>query len=151
LKIGVGKVALVIDDDVDNRFFAEQLMQQLGFTVYGAASGAEALNLSADAPEIALAVVDYQLPDMSGLDLIQKLRRSSPSMFVIMATIHDEADLIDAAFDIGVNIFIVKPNGFVDLYHALKAPNSDILERDYPLLIDNRGARQYRKYVVRSG
>src|ERR1700674_3280611 len=93
------KHVLIIDDDIDNRFFTEQLLQQIGFSVYGAANGTEALDMINDIPEYSIAFVDYQLPDINGIDLIPLLRNSCPTMFMIMATVRDDPELIDAAFE----------------------------------------------------
>jgi hypothetical protein len=60
-----------------------------------------------------------------------------------MATMHDDRALIDQAFQSGVDVFLVKPHGFMELYQRLLAvdSNTDLLRR---LVIDQFGPRPYR-------
>jgi len=59
--------ALVIDDEPANRDFLERLLQTASFKVSGAATGAEGLRIAKTFPSLALALVDQELPDASGL------------------------------------------------------------------------------------
>ena len=140
-----GRHALVIDDEADNRDLAERLLERVDFKVYGAANGSEALTVLGEAPVISIALVDYNLPDMNGIELMKILRTISPTMLLIMFTINDEPALIQKAFAAGANMFIVKPCGFMELYRALKDPHSKILECPDLQLIDVHGLHQYKR------
>ena len=59
--------ALVLDDEPANRDFLERLLQTASFKVMGAATGAEGLRMARSCPLLALALVDQQLPDATGL------------------------------------------------------------------------------------
>jgi len=139
-----GRHALGIDDEADNRDLAERLLERVDFKVYVAANGSQALTVLGDAPVISIALVDHNLPDMNGLELIKILRSTSLKMTLIMFTVNDEPALIESAFAAGANMFIVKPYGFMELYRALKDPNSKILECSDCQVIDVHGIRQYR-------
>lgn len=143
-----GRHALVIDDEADNRDLAERLLERVEFKVYSASSGSQALIVLGDAPVISIALVDYNLPDMNGLELIKILRMISPKMTLIMFTVNDEPALIESAFIAGANIYIVKPYGLMELYRALKDPNSKILECADCQVIDMHGVRLYRTSEV---
>jgi CheY-like chemotaxis protein len=135
--------ALVIDDEPSNRDFLERLLQTASFKVLGASSGAEALKAARSVPELALALVDQQLPDSTGLEIIARLRAENPETLLIMATMHDDRTLIDEAFVKGADVFLVKPHGFMELYRRLKGVDSNIglLRR---LVIDQYGPRPYK-------
>ena len=135
--------ALVIDDEPANRDFLERLLQTAAFKVVGASSGEDGLKAAKALPELALALVDQQLPDALGLDVISKLRADHPEALLVMATMHDDRPLIDRAFTAGVDVFLVKPHGFMELYRRLKEADANIalLRR---LIIDQYGPRPYR-------
>lgn len=135
--------AVVIDDEPANCDFLVRLLQQADFKVTGAGTGEEALRVARAVPELALALVDMELPDSSGLDLIRTLRAENPDALLIMATMHDDRSLMADAFKAGCDVFLVKPHGFMELYRRLKEvdSNTSCLRR---LIIDQYGPRAYR-------
>lgn len=135
--------ALVLDDEPANRDFLERLLQTANFKVMGAATGAEGLRIARACPALALALVDQQLPDATGLEVIAQLRAENPEALLVMATMHDDRALIDQAFQTGVDVFLVKPHGFMELYQRLQAvdSNTELLRQ---LVIDQFGPRPYR-------
>jgi len=48
------------------------------------------------------------------------LRAEYPDSLLVMATMHDDRTLIDQAFVAGVDVFLVKPHGFMELYRRLQ-------------------------------
>lgn len=139
----VNRVALVVDDAPANRDFLERLLGGAKFKVIGAGSGQKALEAIAGVQEITLAVVDMKLPDMTGLQLISQLRRRFPDACLVIATMLDDRDMMEEAFREGCHIFLVKPHGFMELFHRLT--NDDICAiRDGPrLVIDQYGPRVF--------
>ncbi len=138
--------ALVVDDEPANRDFVERLLQTASFKVVGASTGAEALKAAKAVPCLALALVDQQLPDATGLEIVAKLRSDNPEAILVMATMHDDRAIIDQAFAAGADVFLVKPHGFMELYRRLKEVDSNAasLRR---LIIDNYGPRPYRGQI----
>ncbi len=139
--------ALVVDDEFNNRDFAERLLHKAGLQVSSAGSGLEAITLAKQMPALSLALIDFELPDMNGIDLVASLRRVMPHVTLVMATMHDDSERIDAAFDAGVKVFLVKPNGFIELYRALLQGESAILSDSKRYIIDQYGSRLYRGKV----
>jgi DNA-binding response OmpR family regulator len=135
--------ALVIDDEPANRDFLVRLLQTANFKVVGADCGAEGLKAAKSIPALALALVDQELPDSSGLDVIQRLRADNPETLLVMATMHDDRPLIEEAFARGIDVFLVKPHGFMELYRRLQEvdSNTSLLRR---LIIDQYGPRPYK-------
>lgn len=135
--------AIVIDDEPANRDFLERLMGLAGYTVTGAGSAEEALRKIAAMPYLALALVDQELPDVRGVDLIHTLRTGHAGALLVMATMHDGRDLIEEAFAAGVDVYLVKPHGFMELFKRLKESASDVggLRR---LIIDQYGPRPFK-------
>jgi DNA-binding response OmpR family regulator len=137
--------ALVIDDTDANRQFFERLLAQASFQVIGAARGHDALKVAQEQP-IALAIVDIEIPDMSGLELLSRLHKLCPEACMIVATMHDEQSLMASAFTRGADVFLVKPHGFVDLFRRLQTQGAQGLHDSRPLVIDQYGVRGFSAY-----
>ncbi len=104
---------LVVDDNPHMRSLVAAVLQAFGVTqIYEAADGQDALDrLRTTACD--LAVVDWVMPGMSGLDLTKAIRNSptSPNPFIpiIMLTGHTSLDHVEAARDAGATEFLAKP------------------------------------------
>lgn len=87
------KTILVIDDEEDFHIILRRTLEPAGFKVLSAMSSEEALRmLDAKIPDAAL--VDWNLPGMSGLDLCTHIRRDSrfAGMLLVMVTVRDTPD-----------------------------------------------------------
>jgi two-component system response regulator AtoC len=104
---GVARI-LVVDDDRLIRASLGQALRESGYAIDQAGSVAEALALLAqDMPDLVL--LDYMLPDGSGVDVLRQIRRLSPNTPVLMitanASIHGAVEVIkEGAFD-----YVAKP------------------------------------------
>lgn len=135
--------ALIIEDTTANRDFFDRLMQQAGFVTYSAARGDEALEIAKHLNSLDLAIIDMQMPDISGLDLTYILRERFPEACLIVATMHDERSLMESAFNKGCNVFMVKPHGFIDLFKYLSGKGVHALLDESPMTIDQHGFRPF--------
>jgi two-component system OmpR family response regulator len=79
----VKRAILVVDDEPAIRFVYQEYLGMLGYPVQAAADGASALRIAEGEPP-ALALVDLNLPDMGGADVIRGLRRMNPSLPVVV-------------------------------------------------------------------
>jgi DNA-binding response OmpR family regulator len=140
--------ALVVDDEPANRDFVERLLQTAGYNVVGASTGAAALQAAKTMTGLTIALVDQELPDSTGLEIITKLRTDHPAALLVMATMHDDRPLIDQAFVAGIDVFLVKPHGFMELYRRLNEAQADTA-RLRRLVIDQYGPRPYKPFDPR--
>lgn len=143
MQVEIGQ-ALVIDDELANREFAAKLLERAGFVVTRAVSGPDAINLAQNMENLTLVVVDMEMPQMNGLDVVRHMRQHYPDIMLIMATVYDDAVLIERAFKAGVDIFMVKPNGFIELYKHLSANRADEQFFQQHWIADAAGLRPYR-------
>jgi CheY-like chemotaxis protein len=74
---------LVVDDDEDVLEVAAAMIEDLGFSVLRATSGAAALDLFAANPDIALLVTDIVMPGMDGWELARAAKRRNPDLKVL--------------------------------------------------------------------
>jgi len=135
------RIALVVDDTPANRDFVERLMVQADFEVRGASSFAEAIQQVEGLEQLALALVDIQLPDSNGLQLTQELRRKYPDAYLVVATMYDQRSLVEQVFTIGGNVYLVKPHGFMELFKRLTTSDMETLRNEGNLIIDQYGPR----------
>jgi len=72
-----------------------------------AGSGREALQrLEAQEPDAV--VLDISLPDMSGIDVLRRIRRSRPQLAIVVLTLFDEAQYSESAAKMGASGFLSK-------------------------------------------
>jgi response regulator of citrate/malate metabolism len=106
---------LVVDDDFMVASIHARFVERTpGFAVAGTArSGAEALRLHAElSPDLLL--LDVHLPDMNGLDVLQRLRADGNAVGVVMVTAERDAEAVRAALHGGALQYLVKPFEYVD-------------------------------------
>ena len=101
------RVLIAEDDDMLRGALAEMLSGQ-GFQVVGqAATGEEALAV-ARMLESDVALVDYRMPGMNGIDLTALLKEELPLIQVVMLTAYDDQSLNLDAVRSGVHSYLVK-------------------------------------------
>ena len=105
---------LVIDDDLVWLDLARFHLESNGYEVIGADNGAQGLKLVADRkPEVAL--TDLRLPDISGIDLVSKMKEASPGTEVIMITAYSTVNEAIEATKAGAFYFSEKAAEFEEL------------------------------------
>ncbi|KAA0092354.1 response regulator [Mycolicibacterium sp. P1-18] len=113
---------LVVDDDFMVAEIHRKFVDRVdGFTTVGAArTGAEALELAA-ALHPDLILLDVYLPDMTGLEVLKRLRSAGDPVGVIMITAARELDTVSGALDGGAADYLIKPFEFPQLQAKLEA------------------------------
>ena len=138
------KKALILEDTAANRLFFERLLSQAGFEIIAAETGQEALEKIANEDVIDLAILDMEIPDITGLEMTARLRKRYPDTCIVVATMHDERSLMQSAFKKGCDVFLVKPHGFMELFKRLTTDGSVALHENRPLIIDQYGPRVFK-------
>jgi len=122
---------LIVDDDFMVAEIHRRFVEQVdGFQAVGVArSGAEALS-SAKGLRPHLILLDVYLPDMTGLDVLQRLRSDGDLVGIIMITAARELDTVKGALDGGAADYLIKPFEFPQLKSKLEAfaARADALE-----------------------
>ncbi|HVI54145.1 MAG TPA: chemotaxis response regulator CheY [Luteibacter sp.] len=114
---------LVVDDFSTMRRIVRNLLVELGFTntlIQEAEDGNAALVMLRAQP-FDLVVTDWNMPNMTGIDLLRAIRADAglKSMPVLMVTAENNRDQIIAAAQSGVNGYVVKPFTAVTLKEKL--------------------------------
>jgi response regulator RpfG family c-di-GMP phosphodiesterase len=101
---------LVVDTEVDQITLLELRLVNLGFAVTSARSGAEALDkIKASAPS--LIITEVNLPDQSGFDLIEKLKKDPAfdEIPFIFFSKNDDPSAVNRGFNLGAEDYLTKP------------------------------------------
>ena len=102
------RVVSVVEDDAGLRVALERVFRAAGYETRSYASAESALEDSGCSLPDCL-VVDLRLPAMSGLDLIERLRRRGVSAPAVLMSANDEARVREEAGQMGVERFLAKP------------------------------------------
>jgi PAS domain S-box-containing protein len=124
---------LLVEDQPDARRALQLLLSREGFDIRAAATAAEALDLAKDFP-YDLILSDIGLPDLSGLELLPRLRAHRPAPAIAITGFGMEHDIQRAA-DAGFDRHITKPVSFDRLrttIDALLQPHSPRTPADTP-------------------
>jgi CheY-like chemotaxis protein len=117
---GEGKHILYLDDDEAIVFLMTRLLQRQGYRVSGFTDPREALAAVRAAPgEFDLAVTDFNMPGMSGLDVARALKEIRADLPVALASGYITEELRQKAPAAGVSELIYKPNTADDLCEAV--------------------------------
>jgi len=100
---------MLVDDSRTIRNIQKKILIEIGYTdIQEAGDGVEALNLYKESkPDLML--VDWNMPNMNGLTLIQTIRQMDKAIPLIMCTTEAEKSRVLEAVKAGVNNYVVKP------------------------------------------
>ncbi len=103
--------ALVVDDSRAMRMLLTQILKENGFEVAQAPHGKDALAHLEANPETRVALVDWNMPEMNGLELVQAVRKNAAlsRLRMVMVTTETEMSHVQAAISAGANEYVMKP------------------------------------------
>jgi two-component system chemotaxis response regulator CheY len=102
---------LVVDDSGPIRTVLSRILEGFGYQVSQAQHGKEALAFLLEHPDTQLALVDWNMPEMTGLELVEAVRRQSAlsGLRVMMVTTESDFDQMERALKAGADEYTVKP------------------------------------------
>lgn len=100
---------LVVDDNPEFlRFFGQDVLPQYGYETVLARSGREGLRLM-DKEKLSLVLLDVQMPDISGIQVLEEMQEQQLDLPVIMMTAHGSESVAVKAFQLGAVDYLIKP------------------------------------------
>ncbi len=156
---------LLVDDDPEFRGSLARRFLRRGYRVQEAASGDEALEL-ANRRQFSVAVLDMVMPEMSGIELLERLKKAHPECESIMLTGQGTIESAVQAMRLGAYDYITKPFPLAELEllvqkahqrHALDQENRQlkaVLERQQPryeMIGQSAAMREVYRLIERAG
>ena len=114
------KKLMIVDDDADMRTLLAEYFRRLGFEVTEKESGPAALQ-AATGNRFDCFIFDVAMPDMSGLELLKKLRDRGIDTPTLFLTAHDLLDDRVAGFEAGADDYLAKPFSPRELEYRVEA------------------------------
>jgi len=103
---------LLVDDDVPFTTVMKTVLEKEGYNVLAAHHAKDAKKiLEAHSPEVEVMLLDWSMPDISGIDLLREIKREKPfeDLQVIMQTVMDSSENIQEGIEAGAFFYLVKP------------------------------------------
>jgi two-component system response regulator PilR (NtrC family) len=110
---------LVIDDEKSMRDLMEMTLRKDGYQVDVASDGANALDLIRSIP-YDLILTDVRMPQVSGIEILKKVKETSPETVVVVFTAYASAETAVEAMKNGAHDYITKPFKVVDIRATIR-------------------------------
>ncbi len=127
---------LIADDEKNAREGLKRHLEELGYDVWIAEDGTEALEISKK-ETIDLALLDLRMPKMDGMTLLQRLKTLRPNMVVIILTAYGTVETAVQAMKAGAYYYLIKPLNLEELELVMKRAFREIM-----LEQENKNLRQ---------
>jgi len=130
----VNESILVVDDDALVRKTLSSILSTEGYVVESVENGKQALK-ALEKGRFDVALIDIQLPDIKGVDLLFKLKQSQPRMVRIIITGYPSMDNAIKAVNEGADGYVLKPFDSMRLLETIRKH------------LDEKNAEQIRMWV----
>lgn len=142
---------LIVEDDRKLADFVARGLRAEGFAVDLAADGREGQNCI-DSYQYDLLILDLMLPQISGTELLRSVRKSHPSLPVLVLTARDETEDKVKHFEAGADDYLTKPFDFAELVVRVKALlRRTPVERTDVIYVSNLELNRLTRQVRRGG
>ncbi len=103
--------ALVIDDSKAIRLILGKMLKEMGFEVFEAGNGRQAMDRLKEVGKLEIALVDWNMPEMNGYEFVCEVRKDPGynDMLLMMVTTETEMSQVIKALEAGANEYVMKP------------------------------------------
>jgi PAS domain S-box-containing protein len=131
LRLSRGKECIfVVDDEEMVRKLARSVLEMWGYRVLTAEDGAEAVAVyQTRSDEIDLVLLDYTMPRLTGLQVLERMRGINPDVRVIFSSGHTANSEVDQLLAAGARGFVAKPYRPTELVQQIR----QVLDEPWPL------------------
>ncbi|MCP4691741.1 MAG: response regulator [Desulfobacterales bacterium] len=113
------KTVLIVDDEIVQIETLKRGLRTRGCRVLDALGGKQALAHLEQVDEIDLVITDYAMPEMNGMELLEKIRKKNKTLPVIMMTAYGDKDLVVEAMRHRCDGFLDKPFTLQELLEVI--------------------------------
>jgi len=134
---------LLADDDHVSRLLMQRMLQSNGYDVITAENGREALQQLSRNDSPRLALLDWMMPELDGLDVCREIRaaRNKSYTYILLLTARESPDDIVAGLKAGADDYLTKPCHLAELKARLHAGRRILMLEDK--LVESREAMRY--------
>jgi two-component system response regulator (stage 0 sporulation protein F) len=104
----IPKRVLVVDDEQNSREGLSKILTKEGYVVHTAENGKKALT-EAENNKFDLIITDLRMPEMDGIEVLEKLRKKNKDMGVVIVTAYGEVNSYLKAMNLGAFEYLNKP------------------------------------------
>jgi len=104
----IPKSVLVVDDEQNSREGLSKILTKEGYSVHTADNGKKAL-LEAENNRFDLIITDLRMPEMDGIEVLEKLRKKNKDIGVVIVTAYGEVNSYLKAMNLGAFEYLNKP------------------------------------------
>ncbi len=103
--------AMVVDDSRAMRTIIGRILKEIGFEIAEAGNGQEAIEVIKTKGPITIALVDWNMPVMNGIEFVRAVRADAAhnEMRLMMVTTEAEVGHVSQALEAGANEYLMKP------------------------------------------
>ncbi|MBS1538663.1 MAG: PAS domain S-box protein [Bacteroidetes bacterium] len=107
---GKKEIVLVVDDEELIRTITQDILEENGYVILTAQNGLEAAKIYQEkSDEISLVITDVMMPEMSGLDLIERIQKINPNARIIAASGMMQSDMAAKLLTMNISARLTKP------------------------------------------
>jgi diguanylate cyclase len=111
---------LLVDDEPSLLSSCEELLETAGFVVTTSDSGRDALNKLSTSSAFDLLLLDLNMPDIGGLQVMRELKQKNIDICVVVLSGETTFDWVSGAFQLGAHDYITKPYNYESLVNTIK-------------------------------
>ncbi|MGH2461208.1 MAG: sigma-54-dependent transcriptional regulator [Chloroflexota bacterium] len=111
---------LIADDDSSIRSLLHTFLEGEGYTISEARTGGEVIGLLSDGKGIDLLIVDLRMPELSGMDILQRINDQDLGVPVVLMTAYGTSNIAIKAIQLGAYDYITKPFELEDVLVAIQ-------------------------------
>jgi putative two-component system response regulator len=150
-KTGIHHRILVVDDDLEVLASTAMLLNSEGYSVVSCSNANDAMEII-QANNIDIVLTDIKMPEISGIDLLEKIRKNNLQLPVILVTAYADLNMAVDAIKKGAFDFIIKPAPPDYLLYAVKKAvqynNYIRLKENYKHYLEEKVAKRTRELEV---
>jgi len=121
LTSGTGELILFVDDDEDVQAAGESILESLGYRVLKASNGLDAIDVFIEHQnQISLVITDVVMPELGGVDAIERMKEIHPNIKVIFLTGYDQGAIASSDRPSSEYIVLSKPFNINSLSGAIR-------------------------------
>ena len=125
------RTILVVDDEPEMRALFERILSAEEADLLGARTGAEALAI-ARRTRLDLVVLDVKLPDVSGTEVLRRLRKRDDGLPVVMVTSYGSADTVRTCMRLGAFDYVTKPFDIQEIKRIVREALTSVAREAVP-------------------